>query len=180
VRNDLLARTFGPHGLPCQPERVRCSPVPGRRRTCSPSPAWSARPASAEPPANRPWASPVIGAGYKVRYLTAADITETLFRGLGDDSVEKIIDTLFRNDLIMDEVGLSPLDDTRRHLLFRVMAACERRALSISSHWLFDQMGTGFHGSLRDGIVTCEEKWIDQSLTVGTCPQTRHEAPVLG
>ena len=35
-------------------------------------------------------------AGHKVRYFTAADLAETLCRGLADNSVGKIIDTLLR------------------------------------------------------------------------------------
>ena len=82
-------------------------------------------------------------AGHKVRYYTAAELTETLYRGLADNSVGRIIDTLLRNDLILiDEVGFAPLDDTGAQLLFRVVAAAyERRALGIASHWPFDQWG---------------------------------------
>jgi DNA replication protein DnaC len=84
-----------------------------------------------------------IHAGHKVRYLTAAELTETLYRGLADNSVGKIIDTLLRHDLIIiDEVGFAPLDDTGAQLLFRVVAAAyERRSLGIASHWPFDQWG---------------------------------------
>ena len=42
-----------------------------------------------------------VQAGHKVRYLTAAELTETLYRGLADNSVGRIIDTLLRNDLII-------------------------------------------------------------------------------
>src|SRR4029078_11310694 len=82
-------------------------------------------------------------AGHKVRYFTAADLAETLYRGLADNSVGRIIDTLLRNDLILiDEVGFAPLDDPGAQLLFRVVAAAyERRALGIASHWPFDQLG---------------------------------------
>jgi DNA replication protein DnaC len=84
-----------------------------------------------------------VAAGHKVRYFTAADLAETLYRGLADNSVGKIIDTLLRNDLIIiDEVGFAPLDDTGAQLLFRVVAAAyERRALAVASHWPFDQWG---------------------------------------
>jgi hypothetical protein len=78
-----------------------------------------------------------VAAGHKVRYFTAAELAETLYRGLADNSVGRIIDTLLRNDLILiDEVGFAPLDDTGAQLLFRVVAAAyERRALGIASHW---------------------------------------------
>ena len=84
-----------------------------------------------------------VAAGHKVRYFTAAELTETLYRGLADNSVGRIIDTLLRNDLILiDEVGFAPLDDTGAQLLFRVVtAAYERRALGIASHWPFESWG---------------------------------------
>ena len=78
-----------------------------------------------------------------MRYFTAADLADTLYRGLADNSVGKVIDTLLRNDLLLvDEVGFAPLDDTGAQLLFRfVSAAYERRSLGIASHWPFDQWG---------------------------------------
>ena len=84
-----------------------------------------------------------VRAGHKVRYFTAADLADTLYRGLADNSVGKVIDTLLRNDLLLvDEVGFAPLDDTGAQLLFRfVSAAYERRSLGIASHWPFDQWG---------------------------------------
>ena len=84
-----------------------------------------------------------VCAGHKVRYFTAADLVDTLYRGLADNSVGKVIDSMLRNDLILvDEVGFAPLDDTGAQLLFRfVSAAYERRSLGIASHWPFDQWG---------------------------------------
>jgi DNA replication protein DnaC len=82
-------------------------------------------------------------AGHRVRYFTAPDLVETLYRGLADNSVGRTIDTLLRNDLlILDEVGFAPLDDTGTQLLFRLVAAAyERRALAIASHWSFEDWG---------------------------------------
>ncbi len=84
-----------------------------------------------------------VHAGHKVRYFTAAELVDTLYRGLADNSVGKVIDNLLRNDLILvDEVGFAPLDDTGAQLLFRlVSAAYERRALGIASHWPFESWG---------------------------------------
>ena len=84
-----------------------------------------------------------VQAGHKVRYFTATELAETLYRGLADNSVGRIIDTLLRNDLIIiDEVGFAPLDDTGAQLMFRVVAAAyERRALGIASHWPFESWG---------------------------------------
>ena len=84
-----------------------------------------------------------IHAGHKVRYFTAADLVETLYRGLADNTVGKIIESLLRVDLIiLDELGFAPLDDTGTQLLFRLVAgAYERRSLAIGSHWPFEQWG---------------------------------------
>ncbi|WP_213453929.1 IS21-like element helper ATPase IstB [Rhizomonospora bruguierae] len=84
-----------------------------------------------------------VAAGHKVRYLTAAELVEQLYRGLADNSVGRVIDALLRHDfVIVDEVGFAPLDDTGTQLLFRfVAAAYERRALGIASHWPFEQWG---------------------------------------
>jgi len=84
-----------------------------------------------------------VEAGYRVRYFTAADLVETLYRGLADNSVGRVIDTQLRNDLVMvDELGFAPLDDTGAQLLFRfVAAAYERRALGVGSHWPFESWG---------------------------------------
>jgi DNA replication protein DnaC len=84
-----------------------------------------------------------VAAGYKVRYFTAAELVETLYRALADNSVGRVIDNLLRNDLIIcDELGFAPLDDTGAQLLFRfVAAAYERRSLGIGSHWPFESWG---------------------------------------
>lgn len=81
--------------------------------------------------------------GLKVRYFTAADLVDTLYRGLADNSVGRVIDTLLRNDVVLvDELGFAPLDDTGAQLLFRfVAAAYERRSLGIGSHWPFEAWG---------------------------------------
>jgi DNA replication protein DnaC len=84
-----------------------------------------------------------VAAGHKVRYFTAADLADALYRGLADNSVGKVIENLLRNDLILvDEVGFAPLDDNGAQLLFRfVSAAYERRALGLASHWPFESWG---------------------------------------
>ena len=44
-----------------------------------------------------------IHAGHKVRYFTAADLVETLCRGLADNTVGTISESLLRVDLIILE-----------------------------------------------------------------------------
>ena len=82
-------------------------------------------------------------AGHRVRYVTAADLIETLYRGLADNTVGKTIEALLRNDVVLvDEIGFAPLDDTGAQLLFRfVAAAYERRSLGVASHHSFENWG---------------------------------------
>ena len=48
-----------------------------------------------------------VEAGHRVRYFTAAELVETLYRALADNSVGRVIETLLRNDLVLvDELGL--------------------------------------------------------------------------
>jgi DNA replication protein DnaC len=84
-----------------------------------------------------------VSTGMRVRYFAAADLVETLYRGLADNSVARIVDSLLRADLvIIDELGFAPLDLAGTQLLFRfVAAAYERRSLGIASHWPFDAWG---------------------------------------
>ena len=84
-----------------------------------------------------------VETGLRVRYFTAAELVENLYRGLADNSVGKLIETVLRNDLIVvDELGFAPLDSTGSQLLFRfVAAAYERRSLAIASHWPFEEWG---------------------------------------
>ena len=87
--------------------------------------------------------SAAVDAGHRVRYYSAAELIDTLYRGLADNSVGKIIESLLRNDLvILDELGFAPLDYTGAQLLFRfVAAAYERRSLGLGSHWPFESWG---------------------------------------
>ena len=87
--------------------------------------------------------SAAVDAGHRVRYYSAAELIDTLYRGLADNTAGKVIDGLLRYDLIiLDELGFAPLDDTGAQLLFRfVAAAYERRSLGIGSHWPFESWG---------------------------------------
>lgn len=82
-------------------------------------------------------------AGHRVRYFAAADLVETLYRGLADNSVGRVIDGILRADLVLlDELGFAPLDPTGGQLLFRfVSSAYERHSLGVASHWPFNDWG---------------------------------------
>jgi IstB-like ATP binding protein len=54
-----------------------------------------------------------VESGHRVRNFTAADIVETLYPGLADNSVGRVIENILRPDLVLiDEVGFALLDDT--------------------------------------------------------------------
>ena len=84
-----------------------------------------------------------VDAGKRVRYFTATDLVETLYRGLADNSVGRVIEQILKADLILiDEIGFAPMDDNGAQLFFRVVAAAyERRSLGIGSHWPFEDWG---------------------------------------
>jgi DNA replication protein DnaC len=84
-----------------------------------------------------------IEAGFKVRYFTAVELIEHLWRAVADNTVGRAIEQVCRNELIIiDEIGFAPLDHTGCQLLFRLIAAAyERRSLAIASHSPFDQWG---------------------------------------
>ncbi len=87
-----------------------------------------------------------VSSGLRVRYFAAIDLVESLYRGLADNSVGRILDGLMRSDLLIcDELGFAPLDATGSQLFFRfVAAAYERRSLAVASHWPFEEWGRFF------------------------------------
>jgi DNA replication protein DnaC len=84
-----------------------------------------------------------VEAGKRVRYFTAPELIETLYRGLADNSVGRVIEQILKADLIeIDEIGFAPMDETGSQLFFRIVAAAyENRALAIASHWPFEEWG---------------------------------------
>jgi DNA replication protein DnaC len=84
-----------------------------------------------------------VETGHRVRYFTATDLIETLYRALADNSVGRTITNILKADLIViDEIGFAPMDQTGAELFFRVIAAAyERRSLGVSSHWPFEEWG---------------------------------------
>lgn len=84
-----------------------------------------------------------VEVGRRVRYFTATELVETLYRGLADNSVGRVIEQILKADLILiDEIGFAPMDDTGAQLFFRIVAAAyEQRSLGIGSHWPFEDWG---------------------------------------
>jgi DNA replication protein DnaC len=84
-----------------------------------------------------------VNHGYRVRYFTAVELIEQLWRAIADNTVGRAIEQICRHDLILiDEIGFAPLDHTGCQLLFRLIAATyERRSVAIASHSPFEQWG---------------------------------------
>ena len=76
-----------------------------------------------------------------MRGFRADVMVEQLYRGLADNTVEKLIDGILRADLVvMDELGFSTLDpDAANHLFRLVAAAYETRSRVLTSNWAFEQ-----------------------------------------
>ena len=110
-----------------------------------------------------------VEAGHRVRYFTAAELVEALYRGRADNSAGRVIETILRADLvIIDEVGFAPLDDTGAQLLFRfIAAACERRAPGIGSCWPFDQRGRFLPEHTT--AVSLLDRLLHHAVVVVTC-----------
>jgi DNA replication protein DnaC len=109
-----------------------------------------------------------VRSGKRVRYFAAAALVESLYRGLADNSVGRLIEGLLRADLvIIDELGFAPLDDTGSQLLFRfVAAAYERRSLGIASHWPFEEWGRFLPE--HSTAVALLDRLLHHSITVVT------------
>ena len=104
-----------------------------------------------------------MSTGYKLRYFSASALIETLYRGLADNSVGKVIDQVLRADLILvDQIGFAPMDDTGAQLFFRLIAAAyEHRALGVASHWPFEEGGGSCPNTTRPSACL-----TDSSTTV--------------
>jgi len=65
----------------------------------------------------------VVAADYRGRYFVAAQLIETLYRGLADNSVGRVLNQLLRHDLIINELGFAPIDPVGSQLHFWFVAA---------------------------------------------------------
>ena len=68
--------------------------------------------------------SAAVDSGHRVRYYTAAELIDSLYRGLADNSVGKIIDSLLRYDLVIVDDWIRTIG---RHRLPTVVPVRRRR-----------------------------------------------------
>jgi DNA replication protein DnaC len=101
-----------------------------------------------------------VDAGHRVRYFTAAELVETLYRGLADNSVGRVIEQILRADLmIIDEIGFAPLDDNGAQLFFRLIAAANEHRYSASDHT----------GRSWSGAGSCPSTPPPSACSIGCC-----------
>ncbi len=94
---------------------------------------------------------------------------ETLYRGLADNTVGKIIESLLRVDLIiLDELGFAPLDDTATQLLFRLVAAPTN-----AGPWPSDRTGRSKNG----GADSCPSRPPQSASSTGSCTTPPSSSP---
>src|SRR3954454_18457886 len=109
-----------------------------------------------------------VEAGHRVRYFTAADLVETLYRGLADTSVGRVIDTLLRNDLLLvDELGFAPLYDTGAQLLFG-----SSPRLTNAARW-----GSPRTGRSSPGDGSCPSTPPSSACSTGSCTTATPSSP---
>ena len=102
------------------------------------------------------------------RYFGAADLVEALYRGMADNTVAKIIDTLLRADLvIVDELGFAPLDLVGTQLLFRFVAAAYERRSSASPAT----------GPSTPGVGSCPNTPPPPPCSTGSCTKPSSSSP---
>jgi len=85
-------------------------------------------------------------AGYHVRFFTAAELVVRLSEAFATGTLEKLIHTILKAQLlIIDEWGYVPVDRQGAQLLFRIVSdSYERRSLILTTNLEFSKWGTLF------------------------------------
>lgn len=87
-----------------------------------------------------------VNAGYQVRFYTFTELVTDLYAALADNSLNKKISSILKNDLIiLDELGYLSMDETASDHIFQLITrAYEKRSLIITSNLDFAEWGTIF------------------------------------
>lgn len=87
-----------------------------------------------------------VNAGYQVRFYTFNDLVVELYAALADNSVNKKINNILKNDLvILDELGYLSMDETASDHIFQLITqAYEKRSLIVTSNLDFAEWGSLF------------------------------------
>ena len=93
--------------------------------------------------------------GYRVRFLTAADLTTLLVESKSVDKLSRKLDQLARFDLvIIDELGYVPFDRAGADLLFIfITRVYEQRSLIVTTNLPFPRWSEVFHDATAAAAV---------------------------
>jgi hypothetical protein len=109
-----------------------------------------------------------IHAGHKVRYFTAADLVETLYRGLADNTVGKIIESLLRVDLIISTNWASPRSMTPQP------NCCSGSSLAPTNA---DPWPSAHTGHSKNGADSCPSRPPRSASSIGSCTTPPSSSP---
>ncbi len=110
-----------------------------------------------------------IEAGFRVRYFSAVELVETLYRGLADNSVGRVLEGILKADLILiDEIGFAPDGPHRRPALLpprrrRLRASVPRRRLALALRGL--------------GTLPARSRQRPSACSTGCCTTTCSSSP---
>ena len=84
--------------------------------------------------------------GYQVHFYSFTDLIAELYAALADNSLNKKISNILKNDLIiLDELGYVSMDETASDHIFQLITrAYENRSLIVTSNLDFGEWGTLF------------------------------------
>lgn len=84
--------------------------------------------------------------GYRTRFFTAAELVVRLSEAYATGTLEKLLKSILRADLlIIDEWGYVPVDRQGAQLLFRIISdSYERRSLILTTNLEFSKWGSLF------------------------------------
>jgi DNA replication protein DnaC len=84
--------------------------------------------------------------GYQVRFYSFTDLITDLYAALADNTLNKKINNILKNDLIiLDELGYVSMDETASDHIFQLVTrAYEKRSLIVTSNLDFSEWGTLF------------------------------------
>lgn len=108
----------------------------------------------------------------RVRFFTAAQLTQTLIEAKAENRLTRMMDRLMRFDvLICDEVGFLPVDKLGSELLFTFVGkAYEKRSLIVTTNLPFTRWAEVFHDPIAAVAV------VDRLVHHGIIVQTEGES----
>jgi len=109
-----------------------------------------------------------VDAGHRVRYFTAAELVETLYRGLADNSVGRVIEQILRADLVI-------IDRSASHRSMTTAPSCSSGSSPppmSAGHLASDRTGRS-----RTGAASCPSTPQPSASSIGSCTTASSWSP---